>query len=132
MANIQISHSAALIAALVGMTIGGFWYSPIAFGRIWEKLTGIDEHAHAVRAFIVGLLSMVVISYGLAVCVDVFNAETFLSGALVGAFIWLAFVATATLGLVIWEGKKFTLYMINAGFYLIAFAVMGGIQALFV
>jgi hypothetical protein len=130
MANIHIGNCAALVAAVIGMTIGAFWYSPIAFGKIWMRLSGIEEPKGALRAFIVGFLSMIVMSYALAVCVDVFGAVTLVSGALVGIFIWLGFVATVTLGMVIWEGKKLTLYLINAGFYLVAFAVMGAIQAI--
>ncbi len=129
MENIHISNSAALVAALIGMTIGAFWYSPIAFGKVWMRLSGITEPQRAVRAFIVGIVTMVMISYALAVCVDVFGAETLLSGALVGAFIWLGFVATVSLGLVVWEGRKFTIYLISAGYYLIVFVVMGAIQA---
>jgi hypothetical protein len=132
MAEIHISNCAAVVAAIVGMTIGAFWYSPIGFGKVWMRLTGIEEPKGALRAFVVGLITMIMMSYSLAVCVDVFGAETLASGALVGGFIWLGFVATVTLGLVVWEGRRFSLYLINAGYYLVAFAVMGAIHAVFV
>jgi hypothetical protein len=129
MASISINHWATLIAALVGMAIGAFWYSPLVFGRVWIRLAGISEPKGAMRGYIVGFLLIIVMSYAIAVSVDVAGAQTILSGALVGVFVWFGFVATVALGQVIWEGKPFTLYLINAGHYLISFAVMGGIVA---
>jgi hypothetical protein len=39
----EINYLAVLVAALVSMVIGGLWYSPLLFGNIWMKLSGITQ-----------------------------------------------------------------------------------------
>ncbi len=127
MTGITINHWAVLVSAVVAMAIGAFWFSPIAFGKVWMRLSGITEPKNPAWGFFFGFISMVVMSYALAVSVHLFVAETPLSGALVGAGMWLGFIAPVTLGMVIWENKPFGLYLISSGYYLIAFIVMGTI-----
>jgi hypothetical protein len=129
MSGICVNHWATLIAAAAAMVIGAFWYSPLAFGKVWMKLSGITSPKGAVRGYIIGFISTIVMSYALSIVVDIAGAITPLSGAKVGAFIWLGFVATVNIGTFLWEGKSFLLYLINVGYYLVAFMVMGAIVA---
>ena len=48
-------------------------------------------------------------------------------GALLGIMVWLGFVATMTIGGVLWEGKPMKLYFLNNAYNIIQFALMGAI-----
>jgi len=130
MCDIYINHWAVLIAGVVGTLIGTFWYSPVAFGKVWMKLLGITGPKSVARSYILGLLSTIVLGYALAVAVDIAGVVGSLSGALVGVLAWFGFTATVGLAPVLWEGKPFTVYLIDMGYYLISFAVMGAIVAI--
>ena len=60
------------------------------------------------------------------------QASTAIDGAIVGIWLWLGFVATTMIGMVLWEGKPFRLYLINAGHVLAGLIVMGAILAVWV
>lgn len=49
-----------------------------------------------------------------------------------GFWAWLGFVATIMLGMTLWEGKPFRLYLLNAGYQLLNLLVMGAILAAWV
>ena len=38
-----VNYLAVLVAAIVSMVIGGLWYSPLLFGNVWMKLSGITQ-----------------------------------------------------------------------------------------
>ena len=50
-------------------------------------------------------------------------------GAAVGFFNWLGFIATTTLGVMVYERRPFGLYLITNGWQLLALVVMGAILA---
>lgn len=43
MPEVNINYLAVLIAAIVSMIVGGLWYSPILFGKMWTKAMGWNE-----------------------------------------------------------------------------------------
>ena len=47
-----------------------------------------------------------------------------------GFWNWLGFVMPVTLGIVLWEGKSWKLFGINAGYYLVSLPIMGVILAM--
>ena len=53
-----------------------------------------------------------------------------MGGIKVGIMAWLGFVAPTMLGSVLWENKSWNLYAINAGYYLVSFALMGAVLAI--
>ena len=43
MAQPAINYLAVLVSAIIGMIIGALWYSPLLFGKLWMKLSGMTE-----------------------------------------------------------------------------------------
>jgi len=76
-----------------------------------------------------GFIASLVLAYVLAHVVSIFGAETWQEGAVTGFWMWLGFVATKTLGGVLWEGKKLDLYLLNVAYDLVMFLLMGAILA---
>jgi hypothetical protein len=60
----------------------------------------------------------------LSVVLQTFGAYDWLSAADVAFWIWAGFVAPILLGSFLWESKPFTLYLINASYWLVTLLVM--------
>ena len=76
-----------------------------------------------------GFISMLVMAYVLAYVVSYAAATTWLQGAIAGAWMWLGFVATISLGSVLWENRPWALYWINSLHSLVTLVIMGAILA---
>lgn len=132
-ANVNIL--AVLVAAIVSMLIGMLWYGPL-FGKMWMKLAQINNRKVSAakksgmwRTYIAGFLSALLISFVLANILDYLRIYTLIDGMLMGFMIWLGFVATITLGTVLWEDKPLKLYMLNNAYNILSLVIMGAILA---
>lgn len=133
--GVSINYLAVIVTAIVGYFIGFLWYGPI-FGKTWMKLIGMTdkdlkkakEKSMAGR-IITGFVAALILTFVLAIFVGVVNATTFLQGISLGFWIWLGFLATTMLGIVLWDNKPLNLYILNTLHYLVVLAVSGGILA---
>ncbi len=123
----QFNIWAVLVAALSTFLIGGIWYSPAVFGKAWMKENGFTEESlkngNMAKifglAFVLGLIAAVNLAMflGKEVTVGLGAFYGFLAG-----FGWVAtFVGTHYL----FERKSFRLFLINAGYSVVALTVMG-------
>ena len=115
------------------------WYSPVLFGNIWIRLTGLNKkylqkakQKGMAKTLIVAFISVLISSYILSYFINISGATTLADGAQIGFWIWLGFIATVMLGSILWENKPFKLYLINTSRYLLALVVMGAILAVWV
>lgn len=134
MPTLVINYWAILVAAIVSMVIGAIWYS-VLFGKKWMELMDIgpkrmEELKQKARwSYVWNFLALLVMAFVLAHIVDYTGATTWTAGMQAGFWLWLGFIATVSLGAVLWEGKSWSLYFINAGYHLVELLVMGGILA---
>jgi len=134
----QLNYVAIIVAAVVSMAIGFLWYSPSMFGKQWRKLMGIKKkdmkkmEKKGKQSMIWAFISIIVTAGVLSLIIKWLGLNTWQAGANIGFWIWLGFVATSQLGIVLWEGKPLKLYLINAGHHLVSLAVMGAILAAWV
>ena len=137
MAQPVINYMAVLAAAVASIVLGFVWYGPL-FGKTWAQLMGFDKKKMAEakkkgmpkQTWILMILGTLVTSYVLAHFVDYLDA-TNLAGALqAGFWLWLGFIVPVQLGMVLWEGKPWKLYILNVAYYLVNLSVMASILAL--
>lgn len=139
---LPINLWAVLVAAIIANILGFLWYGPV-FGKYWMGLMGMDNSPEGMAAakakakanggmtksYIQMFIGTLVMSYVLSAVV--FFTYLFflewgaLAGPAVGFFAWLGFVAPVTLNTVLFEGKSWRLWVLNNGYYLVAFMVMG-------
>ena len=120
------------VSAVLYMVIGAAWYSSWAFGKSWQKMSGISESAmkEGVSQALAGsFVAALVLAYVLSWVVSGFMANSFLSGMVISFWLWLGFMATVMLNSVLYERKPISLYSINAGYLLVALLFMGGVLA---
>ncbi len=134
--TVSINYLAVLVAAIVSMVIGFLWYGPI-FGKAWMRLMKIDKKKideakkkGMTTSYVVMFISALIMNYVLAHFVKYLGSRTFMDGMQAGFWLWLGFIATVQVGIVLWEGKPVKLYLINAAHYLVALMVTGGILAI--
>jgi hypothetical protein len=136
MLQFDVNYLAVLVSAIVGFFIGMLWYSLLLFGKMWMGLVGLgkkelekEKQKSMVKSMVMAFVAVLVMSYVLAFFVDTANATSIVQGAKIGFWIWLGFIATVMLGMILWENKPCKLYLLNVSHYLVVLVVMGAILA---
>jgi hypothetical protein len=125
----MVNWWAVIVAGIVMFAIGAVWYTAL-FGQQWRALQGIPEAAQRegfVQAMIVGFIANLVEAYILAWLLVYAGPSDLMAGALLGALVWLGFVATIMVPSIFYERKPPMLVVINGAYQLIGLVVMGGI-----
>ena len=140
MQAVNVNYLAVLVAAVASFVLGWIWHSPFLFGKMWMKLSSmdkkkVDEHKKSGKmgpSLFFQFVATVLMAYVLRYFIGYAQASTAIDGAIVGIWLWLGFVATTMIGMVLWEGKPFKLFLINSGHVLAGLIVMGAILAVWV
>lgn len=136
----NVNWIALAVAALSTLVIGFIWYGPL-FGKAWMKETGITE-AQAQKGMPLRFGLSVVLAFAAVFFIymisvvsggepgDPHGQEKYLTfghGAAHGAFVAL-FIAMPVLATnALFEQKSFKYILINVGYWVVTFAIMGGI-----
>ncbi len=131
MSMMSLNVWAWIVATAVYFVIGWLWYSPWVLGKQWMESLGkkqADFKASPVE-MVIGIISSLVTAYILNNVVNFAGATDWLAGVMVGFFSWLGFVAAVMINNVLYEKKSWANYLINIGYYLVGFAAMGAILA---
>lgn len=128
-----LNYWALLVAWVISMILGAYWYSPAGFGKLWSKLSGVDmmkmPKDEANRAISFVALSSLVQVVALGILINSLNATTVGDGLLVGLLVWAGFAAATTVGNNLYSRLSWKFWWLNSSFYLIILAVNGIILA---
>lgn len=123
-------------AALAHVVVGMGWYHPRIFGSMWTSLVNLSPAAveelrkNLVKSMGLGFIAAVAIAYvfsHLAIAWGVYDW----AGAVELAFwMWLGLIVPVLMGPVLWEGKPWKLFFINAGYWVTSLIIMALILAL--
>lgn len=122
---------AVIVAALSTFLIGGLWYSPALFGKAWMRENGFTEESlkggNMARIFGLAFFLALIASINLAMFLG--PEDRAAMGALWGFAAGFGWVATFVGTHYLFERKSFTLFLINAGYSVVALTLMGVILA---
>ena len=123
---ISVNYLSILGAAVVSFIFGGIWYS-FLFERTWEKLSktrmGVGKPRWAL--LLTNFIASLIIAWVLVHTLVYAGVASITDALFVTFFTWLGYFAlTTSLGLYLWMGKPFKLYLIEAGFWLINLMLM--------
>lgn len=124
---------AVILAAAASFLVGGIWYSKMGFARQWMEDTGITEEKTKQAdmkvvfggAFALNFLAALVMALYLKANHSLIDAVAF--GFAVGS----CWVATSFGVNYLFEQKKLRLFLINGGYVVVQFTVMGLVLGLF-
>jgi hypothetical protein len=131
----NLNWLAVLVAAILRLAVGSVWFSPIAFVKPWQQLTGVTPESMQrglVRAIVIDLILSLVMAFVLyhAVMYATAMQPNLLSGAIVGFLNWIGFVVATHLPLWAYENRSFKLIAIGTGSNLVSMVLMGALFGL--
>jgi hypothetical protein len=124
----HINWLAVLAAAISTFVLGGFWYSPLLFGRSWMKENNLDNatlaKSNTTKIFGLSFVFAVIMAANLAA----FLAEpktTVSWGATAGFLAGFGWVALGIATIALFERRSAKYVLINGGYMTVSFVVMG-------
>jgi len=127
----QINFWAVIVAALASFIVGWLWYGPL-FGKLWMELNGftpekLREEKGLPMPFIMVVNYVATALAALSIAMFI-GAEADISfGIFAGIMIALFWIGTSRLNDVLYERQPFKLYLINLGYNLVIYVIMGAV-----
>lgn len=129
-----INYLAIVVAWLVAVGVGSYWYSPAGFGKQWSKLSGVDimklPKDEASRSIMFVALSAVVQVVTLALVLNSLEVKDALNGLIVGLVLWLGFTAATTVGTTLYQRKGWKFLWLNSSYFLVVMTINSIILAI--
>ncbi len=131
-----INYLAVVVSVIANMAGGALWYSPVLFANPWGRMTGLTREviaqrgAQVYKGYAISIVASIVIVLVLAVLVQATGATTALDGLTLGLLAGIGLVATNQASAYAFEGRPLSLYLINVGYPVVAFAGIGVLLAL--
>jgi len=127
-----------VVAAIACMILGFLWYSPVLFAKPWMILMGYDPNdkarldemrKSAGKTYTLAFIASLISAFVLAKIIAVATVTSPLYGMKVAFAVWLGFVTTVQLTGALFSKQPTNLYLINTGYQLVCYLVMGAILA---
>lgn len=129
MESLHFNFLAIVTAALATFAVGGLWYSPILFARPWMRECGLSEQqartAPMGRIFGLSALAALVMATNLAAFLG--GKATLTFGLAAGAATGVGWVAMSLGVTYLFEQRSLRLWLIDSGYQVVAYTLMGGI-----
>ena len=129
MEAVQFNYPAVLAAAVVSFVVGGAWYSPLLFAKVWMKEAGLDEaklqSARLGKVFSLSFVCSLVMAFNLAAFLGAKATLGF--GIFAGFATGLGWVAMSLAIIYMFEQRSLKLWLVNGGCQVVTYTLMGAI-----
>ena len=128
----QVNYLSIFLAALSYFILGSIWYNPSVFGSTWQKESGLSDddikNANMAKIFGTSFLLTLIINFNLELFLgNKIDATTGLFYGFLTGFGWVAM----SMGVNdLFERRSMKLYLINAGYHIVAYSLSGLILGL--
>lgn len=123
----EINYLAVVAGAAAAFVLGGLWYSPLLFGKVWQREIGLsDEAARSGNMAVIfggAFVLALVASFVFAMFLGPRPGLAFGLGA--GFSAGLCWVATSFGINYLFERKSLRLFAINGGYHTLQFTLIG-------
>lgn len=129
----DINIVAVLLCGASSMILGGLWYSPLLFGRVWQRNAGLSDaelnggNAALIYGFAFLLSTLAAAVFSLFLGHDLGLAPSVAAGTAAG----LCWVAAAFGINYLFERRTLALWLVNGGYHTLQFTLFGLILGLF-
>jgi hypothetical protein len=126
----QLNIWAILAATVSAFVIGGLWYSPVLFGKMWMRANGFTEQdvAKGNQAKIFGVAFIFTLIMAINLAMFLADPKTNLAwGATAGLLAGFGWVALGIGVVALFERRPWSYVLVNGGYMVVAFVVMGAI-----
>ena len=125
-----------LIAGIATTLLGWAWFHPAVFGTRWMHMNSFTPEMvergkkRMPLTALIGLLAAMLVAWVMSYIMVLFGVYDLIGAVELGFWLWLGFIVPVQLGMVLWEGKPWKLYIINVAYYFVNLSVMATILAL--
>jgi hypothetical protein len=123
----HVNFLAIVVATTVSLGLGSIWYSPVLFGKVWQRASGTgaatSRSGNMALTFGGAFALMLVASFVFAMFLGPRPSIPFATGA--GFAAGLCWVTTSFGVNYLFERRSFALFAINGGFHTLQFTLMG-------
>ena len=131
-----INYLAVLAVSIINMLLGWLWYG-FLFAKTRIRLHGFTskdlekaKEKGMRKTYLISFISTIIMVLVLSLLLNLTGAARISQGLMLGFAVWLGFIATTTLGPVLWEGKSFKLYLLNNAYNLLSLLLMSVVLVL--
>jgi hypothetical protein len=129
----EVHWLAILVAAVSGFLVGGLWYGPV-FGKAWQAARGLSDDAMKNAnmpmifglTFLLNLFSAFILDHTLST----YGAPGLNLSVMISSGVALGFIVPAIGVNYLFSRQSLRLFMIDAGYWLVIYSVMGVVFAL--
>jgi hypothetical protein len=123
----HINWLAVIVATVSTFIVGSLWYGPI-FGKTWMRLTGLSKDTPGQNSMALTMGGSAVLNLIIATSLAFFIGDGgWHFGLHAGLAAGLTFVAMALGVIYLFESRPFKLWLVNAGYQIVVFSLMGTI-----
>ena len=127
----SLNYLAIIVGVIINQVLGAAWYR--TWGKPWMAAAGItSEDIEAMKGtaqqwspFVVAIASSLVFTFVLALLIQGMDADGVDDGLLLGLLVAVGFIATSYATTYSFEGRSLRLFLINIGYPLVSYAVIG-------
>ena len=118
---------AVLTAALLSFVLGGLWYSPLLFGKAWQRETGLSDETlkNGNMAMIFGLSFVLSLAAAFVFALFLGPRPPLALGLGAGSSAGMFWVASSFGINYLFERKSLKLFLINGGYHTLQFTLIG-------
>ena len=124
-----VNWLAVAVATIAAFLLGGLWYSKSLFGSAWMQEVGLTEdainNANMAKTFGGTIILQILAATALSALLGA--DSTWQDGLQTGLWVGLFLIATAYGVTYLFEQRSGRLFFINAGYYVVLYAIMGTI-----
>jgi hypothetical protein len=128
----QVNFLAIIAAAIAAFLLGGAWYSPLLFGKAWQREVGLSDEelkrGNMARIFGLSLLLSLIAAFVFAMFLGPRPPMQLGIGA--GFAAGLCWVASSFGMNYLFARRSFKLFLIDGGYHTLQFTLIGVILAL--
>jgi len=123
---------AVLVAALASFLLGGLWYSPLLFAKVWQREAGLTDAQlqNANMGMIFGLAFVLCLIASFVFALFLGPRPPLALGLGAGFAAGLCWVSASFGVNYLFERKSLKLFLINGGYHTLQFTLIGLILAL--
>jgi Protein of unknown function (DUF1761) len=126
----ETNYVAVVVAAVLHFLLGAVWFWTLMnpwLAGIGKTPEDLAREGSPVLAYVVAFGSNVVLAWALSWLIGATDRRSLAGGMMMGAVLWLGFVATTTATEYVFEARSFEIFAINAGYPLAGMLIMGGL-----
>ena len=131
----SLNYLAIIAGIIINQALGAAWYG--ALGKPWMAEVGLtQEDMEAMKGtarmwypYVVAIVSALIFTLGLAVVMQGMGAEDFVDGLILGVLAAVGFIATSYATTYSFESRSLKLFLINTGYPVISYAIIGVLLA---